>query len=171
MEPLFHYFAFMKIITPILKYKRKLLILRLENANDFAVDDTLGLGSTLRTNEIVSDHLICAIHTSLNSDHNSSWNFIRFQPSITEYKIQRSYPLFEKEIESSWYFGGSKTIEIFNFSNDKKKSEIVSHNFFYKFLKFEFIRNMSKLRKFASNFVVGKFVDKIFLADSKYLKN
>ncbi|KAE9526135.1 hypothetical protein AGLY_013766, partial [Aphis glycines] len=39
---------------------------------------------------------------------------------------------------------------------DKKKSEIVSHNFFYKFLKFEFIRNMSKLQKFASNFVVGK---------------
>lgn len=42
-------------------------------------------------NEIVSDRLICTIHTSLNSDHNSSWNFIRFQPSITGYKIQHSY--------------------------------------------------------------------------------
>ncbi|KAE9536009.1 hypothetical protein AGLY_007910 [Aphis glycines] len=56
-------------------------------------------------------------------------------------------------------------------------------------IEFEFIRNMSKLRKFASNFVVGKSfenlvqgfpyiflqisyksVDKIFLALSKYLK-
>ncbi|KAE9537241.1 hypothetical protein AGLY_006264 [Aphis glycines] len=34
--------------------------------------------------------------------------------------------------------------------------------------KFEFIRNMSKLQKFTSNFVVGKSVDKIFLGLSKY---
>ncbi|KAE9539854.1 hypothetical protein AGLY_005106 [Aphis glycines] len=71
------------------------------------------------------------------------------------------------------------TIEIFNFSNDKKKSEIVSHSFFYECLKFEFIRNMSKLRKFAilkiwykilHKFFFKYLVDKIFLAQSKYLK-
>ncbi|KAE9527015.1 hypothetical protein AGLY_013663 [Aphis glycines] len=62
------------------------------------------------------------------------------------------------------------TIEIFNFSNDKKNPKSLVTIFFYNCLKFEFIRNMSKLRKFASNFVFGKSVDKIFLVLSKYLK-
>ncbi|KAE9544280.1 hypothetical protein AGLY_001459 [Aphis glycines] len=82
----------------------------------------------------------------------------------------------------------------------KKNPKSLVTIFFYKCLKFEFIRNMSKLRKFASNFVVGKSfsinfssniykknstglrqkifmsivifftVNKIFLAQSKYLK-
>ncbi|KAE9542375.1 hypothetical protein AGLY_003502 [Aphis glycines] len=62
----------------------------------------------------------------------------------------------------------------------KKNPKSFVTNFFYKFLKFEFIRNMSKLRKFAilkiwykvlHKFFFKYLVDKIFLAQSKYLHN
>ncbi|KAE9526856.1 hypothetical protein AGLY_013504, partial [Aphis glycines] len=140
--------------------------------------------------------------------------------------------LFEKEIESSWYFRGSKTNPKkirekrdflrktslrqnrifyfvitqklidhspytikFKFSKNfeqlkfsiflivlkmiKKNPKSLVTIFFYGCLKFKFIRNMSKLRKFAilkiwykilHKFFFKYLVDKIFLALSKYLK-
>ncbi|KAE9534850.1 hypothetical protein AGLY_008142, partial [Aphis glycines] len=72
-----------------------------------------------------------------------------------------SMPLLEKKIESSWYFGGSKfsiflkRIEQLKFSIFLIVLKVIKKNpkslvtiFFYKWLKFEFIRNMSKLQKF-----------------------
>ncbi|KAE9524012.1 hypothetical protein AGLY_015659, partial [Aphis glycines] len=114
-------------------------------------------------------------------------------------------PLFEKEIESSWYFKGSKVNFYFAITQKlidvntgnfhqmfilalsvqivlkviKKNPKSLVTTFFYKFLKFKFIRNMSKLRKFAilkiwykvlHKFFFKYLVDKIFLAQSKYLK-
>ncbi|KAE9526120.1 hypothetical protein AGLY_013751 [Aphis glycines] len=45
----------------------------------------------------------------------------------------------------------------------KKNPKSLVTIFFYKCLKFEFIRNMSKLRKFASNFVVEKSISRKYL--------
>ncbi|KAE9537272.1 hypothetical protein AGLY_006295, partial [Aphis glycines] len=84
--------------------------------------------------------------------------------------LKFSSPLFEKEIESSWYFGRSKlkNFHIFEMNREKHQKNEGKTGFFtqnqqlkfsiflivLKVIKkkseiFEFIRNMSKLRKFA----------------------
>ncbi|KAE9524049.1 hypothetical protein AGLY_015530 [Aphis glycines] len=96
------------------------------------------------------------------------------------FRWKSEYPWCIIEVKSKHFPTVFKEIEKNKKKNDGKtgiftKIQFSTESIFYmvviqKLITFEFIRNISKLRKFANNFVVGKSVDKIFLALSKYLK-